>query len=65
MENSRMIKMKLGILFALLTSAPFSFGLEVGTNCIAITCETTEGFCCQRSDLELKLTLVDNCSKFL
>lgn len=35
--------------------------LEVGTNCLAITCEVMEGKCCDRSDLELKVTLADNC----
>lgn len=38
--------------------------LEVGTNCLAITCESMEGKCCDRSDLELKVTLADNCSKW-
>ena len=37
--------------------------LEVGTNCLAITCEVMEGKCCDRSDMELKVTLADNCSK--
>ena len=37
--------------------------LEVGINCIAIVCEVTEGKCSYRSDLELKVTLADNCSK--
>lgn len=37
--------------------------LEVGTNCIAIACEVMEGKCCDRSDMELKVTLADNCSK--
>lgn len=35
--------------------------LEVGTNCLSITCEVMEGKCCDRSDLELKVTLADNC----
>ena len=37
--------------------------LEVGTNCIAVACEVMEGKCCDRSDLELKIVLADNCGK--
>lgn len=38
-------------------------GLEVGGNCLAVSCEPLEGKCCERSDLELKLTLADNCRR--
>lgn len=50
------------ILSIILFNTPSS-SLEVGTNCIAITCEIMEGKCCDRSDMELKVTLADNCSK--
>ena len=46
------------LLFINLTSQ-----LEVGKNCMAITCEVMEGKCCDRSDMELKVVLADNCSK--
>ncbi len=54
-------KLTLTVLVSSLMS--ISGALEVGTNCLAITCESMEGKCCDRSDLELKVTLSDNCSK--
>ena len=37
--------------------------LEVGGNCLQILCEKLEGKCVERSDLELKVTLDDNCKR--
>ena len=50
-------------LVALLGLSLHTYGLEVGTNCIAVACEVMEGKCCDRSDLELKIVLADNCGK--
>ncbi len=36
---------------------------EQGTNCIAVTCEVMEGKCCDKSSLELKITLAANCGR--
>lgn len=55
---------RIGIALAALFLVREAKGLEVGTNCLAITCESMEGKCCDRSDLELKVTLADNCSKY-
>lgn len=57
-----MKKALLPVLSIFLFSLP-SKQLEVGTNCVAITCEVMEGKCCDRSLMELKVTLADNCSK--
>jgi len=37
--------------------------LEVGGNCLQILCEKLEGKCVERSDLELKVVLDDNCRR--
>jgi len=65
MENFRTAPFAKRTLFLLgiLTLTQIS-ALEVGTNCIAVVCEVMEGKCCDRSDLELKITLADNCGKF-
>jgi hypothetical protein len=60
MENSRTAPLVKLILLGILSLTGIS-ALEVGTNCIAVTCEVMEGKCCDRSDLELKITLADNC----
>ncbi len=60
MENSRSLRLAL---VALLGLSLHTSALEVGTNCIAVACEVMEGKCCDRSDLELKIILADNCGK--
>ena len=37
--------------------------IEVYGNCLQILCEKLEGKCVERSDLELKITLDDNCKR--
>ena len=61
MKNYRALRIAL---VALLVLSLHTSALEVGTNCIAVACEVMEGKCCDRSDLELKIVLADNCGKF-
>jgi hypothetical protein len=60
MKNYRAFRVAL---VALLGLSLHTSALEVGTNCIAVACEVMEGKCCDRSDLELKIVLADNCGK--
>ena len=52
-------------LLLIIASASISIvtSLEVGGNCLAVTCEKIEGGCFQRSDLELKVVMEDNCRR--
>ena len=63
MENSRSLRLGLVALLGLSLHLHTTSALEVGTNCIAVACEVMEGKCCDRSDLELKIILADNCGK--
>jgi hypothetical protein len=55
--------MKSLFLLFLSTTIPIITSLEVGGNFIAVTCEKIEGGFFQRSDLELKIVMEDNCKR--
>ena len=64
--NHNFIKKRTSLfhLLALCLITKSANSLEVGTNCLGVTCEIMEGKCCDRSDLELKVTLADNCCMY-
>ena len=53
--------MKAGILLTLFGLLWNTEALQIGTNCVAVTCEIMEGNCADLSQLELKIVLSDNC----
>jgi len=55
--------MKVVILLAFLELLLKTEALQIGTNCVAVTCEIMEGNCADLSELELKIVLSDNCGK--
>ena len=55
--------MKVVILLAFLGILWKTEALQIGTNCVAVTCEIMEGNCADLSELELKIVLSDNCGK--
>ncbi len=52
-------------LFLSLNLVKFTFGKTTTTNCYSVSCDSLEGQCSDKSDLEYKITLSDNCCKLL